>query len=77
MVVGLEDAGKLAWSPPRKVSRLMSKLGPCCWPHWLAHRPVPGPPSEIPGLTQRRPLSGSSATHLQGRAGFGGLGNLR
>lgn len=52
----------------------MSRPGACRWPHWLASRAVPGPRSETPGLTQRRPLPGSSATPLPGRAGIGGAG---
>ena len=77
LVVGLEDAGRLEWSLSEEVSRLMSKLGPCRWPRWLANRAEPGPRSKTPGLTQRRPLPGFSATHFPGPARIGGLGSRR
>lgn len=76
-VMGLGDAGRLAWRLSGEVSRQMSKLGPCRWPHWMAGGAVPGLQSETPSRTQRRPLSGSSALHLPRTAGLGGLGGLR
>lgn len=68
------ESSGVAWRLSEEVSGLMSRPGACRWPHWLASRAVPGPRSETPGLTQRRPLPGSSATPLPGRAGIGGAG---
>lgn len=76
-VMGLGDAGRLAWRLSGEVSRQMSRLGPCRWPHWMAGGAVPGLQSETPSRTQRRPLPGSSGPHLPRPAGIGGLGGRR